>query len=179
MQSYWELIYLFPEPTTKSVWRIVLSLGASVLVKLHSVPPSEINNLRENLTEVQLYTDPRVTLHIKSFTTKNICLGYLRISAHKFRSSSSVISSYSHESLFPQFFSVQLQGRACSNTIVQVWRERSVWTACSPLLKGCLWCISGFHFQLNSFDCLFMLLSLGVFYLPLFPLQVKGACLLI
>lgn len=119
-------IFVFPEPTTESVGRIVLSLRACVLVKLHGVPPSEINNLRENRTEVQLYTGPRITLHIKSFTTKNICLGFLHISAHKCRSSSSVISSHSHESLFPQFFSVQLQGRACSNTIVQVWREWSV-----------------------------------------------------
>lgn len=97
-------IFVLSEPTTESVRRIVLSLGACVLVKLHGVPPSEINNLRENHTEAQLYTGPRIALHTESFTTKNICLDFLQISRHKCRGSSSVASSYSHESLFPRLF---------------------------------------------------------------------------
>lgn len=45
-----------------------------------------------------------LTEHMKAPRTKNICLSFLHISVCKHRSPSSVISSYSHGSLFPRCF---------------------------------------------------------------------------
>lgn len=59
----------------------------------------------------------------------------------------------------------------------KVWRKGSVWKACSPLLKGCLWCISGFRFQLNSCDGLFTLLSFGAFSPALITTTSQGGML--
>ena len=57
------------------VRRRILSCGAYVLVKLHGVLPTEINNWRENHTEVRLSAGPMIALHVKAFIPKKYLPG--------------------------------------------------------------------------------------------------------
>lgn len=93
--------FVFHEPKTESLRKIVLSHEAYVLVQLHGVPPSAIYNFKRKSYWSPTTDRPKDN---RAFINKTICLGSLHISAHKPRSSSSVTSSYSHESPFPRFF---------------------------------------------------------------------------
>lgn len=112
-----------------------------------------------------------IAQHIRAFVTKNICLDFIRISSHKPRSSSSVTSGGSCESLLPRFS----HPMTAEYTQMPSQRSAESWLDSVPTSPaGRLRCSEGFHFRQNSLHCLFMPLGFGGPDLPYYHSESKG-----